>query len=113
MIRRIIRAGLGLVLLGVALSPAAPAIGSVETYATGAASQEYVSAVSLSASPMATTPSPSPSNPVDSGTGETKESKETRVDYAPYVIGAVVVIALIAAYLFYRRRPVSHPSKPG
>lgn len=113
MLRKSIRAGVGLVLLGVALSPVAPAVASVETYASGTAAHHYTSTGSLSASPLATSPSPSPSNPVDSGTGETKESKETRVDYAPYVIGAVVGLALIAAFLFYRRRPVSHPSKPG
>ena len=39
-------------------------------------------------------PSPSSSNPVDPGTGESGQAKQNRVDYAPYVIGAVVVVVL-------------------
>lgn len=42
--------------------------------------------------------------PVDPGTGETAEAKETRVNYAPYVIGATVAIAVAAAVLVWRRR---------
>lgn len=55
---------------------------------------------------MATTPgTPSPpAGPADSGTGETRESKETRVDYAPYVVGAVVLAAVAGAVLLRRRR---------
>ena len=40
MLRKSIRAGLGLMLLGAALSPVAPAVASVETYASGTASHE-------------------------------------------------------------------------
>jgi LPXTG-motif cell wall-anchored protein len=50
------------------------------------------------------TDSSSPAGPADPGTGETRNEKETRVDYAPYVIGAVLVLALIAAWLLWRRR---------
>ena len=47
--------------------------------------------------------SPSTPGPVDPGTGETPGAKETRVDYAPYVIAAVVILALAAAALAWRR----------
>ena len=56
------------------------------------------------AGPATPTDSSSPAGPADPGTGETRNEKETRVDYAPYVIGAVLVLALIAAWLLWRRR---------
>jgi hypothetical protein len=65
------------------------------------------------ASPSSMSPSPSPSNPVDPGTGETKEAKDTRVEYAPYVIAAVIVVVIVASVIFWRGRKVSHPRKSG
>lgn len=57
-------------------------------------------------------PTPTPSGgPADSGTGENQEAKQTRVDYAPYVIGAVVGLTLAAGFLFWRKRSLSNPSK--
>jgi hypothetical protein len=53
-------------------------------------------------------PSPSPSGPVEPGTGETKQAREPRVDYAPYFIGAVVSIVLITGFIFWRKRRTSH-----
>jgi hypothetical protein len=55
--------------------------------------------------PSAATPTDSatPPGPKDPGTGESPEAKETRVDYAPYVIAAVLVIALGAAAVIWRR----------
>jgi hypothetical protein len=60
---------------------------------------------SVGASSTAPNPSSSPSTPgpVDPGTGETPAAKQNRVDYAPYVIAAVVVLALAAAALAWRR----------
>lgn len=73
----------------------------------GAASAGNASAAPapLSASTTEPNPSSSPSTPgpVDPGTGETPEAKQTRVDYAPYVIAAVVLLALAAAALAWRR----------
>jgi hypothetical protein len=57
--------------------------------------------------------SASPTGPVDPGTGETGEAKETRVDYAPYVIGAVVLAVLLAAVIVWRRRGGAGPSSKG
>ncbi|WP_445153489.1 LuxR family transcriptional regulator [Arthrobacter sp. Hor0625] len=59
----------------------------------------------LSASTTAPDPTSSPSTPgpVDPGTGETPAAKETRIDYAPYYIAAVVILALAAAALTWRR----------
>lgn len=62
---------------------------------------------SLSAPPAATatpTDSSSPAGPVDPGTGETRDAKEARTDYAPYVIGAILVIVLIGAWFLWRYR---------
>lgn len=47
--------------------------------------------------------SPSTPGPVDPGTGETPAAKQNRVDYAPYVIAAVVVLALAGAAVAWRR----------
>jgi hypothetical protein len=49
------------------------------------------------------TDSASTPGPVDPGTGETPAAKETRVDYAPYVIAAAVLVALAAAIVVWRR----------
>ena len=73
-----------------------------------------VSVVSQADSPSAgstPTSSASTTEPVDPGTGETRQAKETRVDYAPYVIGAVVVVVLAAAAIVLRRR--GGPSSKG
>jgi hypothetical protein len=75
-----------------------------------------VSVVGQTASPSGSpTPSDavSPSNPVDPGTGETREAKETRVDYAPYVIGALVALVLLGAVVVWRRRGGGGPSSKG
>lgn len=49
------------------------------------------------------TDSTTPPGPVDPGTGETPAAKETRVDYAPYVVAAVLILAVAAAALAWRR----------
>lgn len=75
----------------------------------GAATASTASAAAVTASVSAGTTAPNPSNspstpgPVDPGTGETPAAKQTRVDYAPYVIAAVVILALAAAALAWRR----------
>jgi cobalamin biosynthesis Mg chelatase CobN len=51
-------------------------------------------------SPSAT-PSEPPANP---GTGEPAESEENRLDYAPYVIAAVLIITLLIVFIWRRRR---------
>src|SRR3954463_6724273 len=47
------------------------------------------------------TASTSPANP---GTGETAEQEGTRLDYAPWVIGAIVLVTLVVALIWWRRR---------
>lgn len=54
-----------------------------------------------SASPLQT---PSPTNPVNPGTGEAPEAEATRTDYAPYVIAGVALVTLVTAYLWRRSR---------
>jgi hypothetical protein len=47
------------------------------------------------------TASTSPANP---GTGETAEQEGTRLDYAPWVIGAIALITLAIVLIWWRRR---------
>lgn len=117
MIQKVMRVCLSLVLFGsaFAFAFAAPAVaGPVATGAeSGLSSQSFASPwVGMTSAGTTSSPTTSPSGPVDSGTGETKESKETRVDYAPYVIGAILAGVLVAAFIFWRKRHVSHPAKP-
>lgn len=51
--------------------------------------------------------SPNPgqtSNPANPGTGETAEAEGTRLNLAPYVLGAIVVLAVAVAVIWWRRR---------
>jgi hypothetical protein len=48
---------------------------------------------------------------VDPGTGESKEAKETRVNHAPYVIGGVLVVVLVASLSFWRKHRDPAPLK--
>jgi cobalamin biosynthesis Mg chelatase CobN len=116
MIKNLFRGVLGLFLLGgtlsVAPAEAATATGNAAPVSSSVAAQGNSPHALASISPMSS-PSPSPSGPVDPGTGESKEAKETRVDYAPYVIGAVVLVVLVASFIFWRKRRISHPRKPG
>lgn len=82
-----------LVLCAAVLTPAVEA---------GAASPPAVSAVSPVAA-ATPTDTATPPGPVDPGTGESPEAKETRVDYAPYVIAAALVLAVGAAAVVWRR----------
>lgn len=86
-----------LALCAALLLPASAATASVGNASTATAA--------VSSSTTAPNPSSSPSTPgpVDPGTGETPGAKQTRVDYAPYLIGAVVLVALAAAALAWRR----------
>lgn len=74
----------------------------VPAVAADAASPPAVSAASpvVAATP---TDSATPPGPVDPGTGESPAAKDTRVDYAPYVIAAALVLALGAAAVVWRR----------
>jgi hypothetical protein len=50
-------------------------------------------------------PSATPSgNPVNPGTGEPAESEATRTNLAPYVIGGIALVTLVAAFIWWRRR---------
>ena len=71
-----------------------------------------LSTVSTTATPS---DSASPAGPVDPGTGETPAAKETRLDYAPYVLAAVLILAVAAAALAWRRwgGPSSKPARHG
>ncbi len=89
----------------------APAAEASVAEAPVANAQSAAFPVPAAANP-ASAPTPTPSGgPADSGTGENQEAKQTRVDYAPYVIGAVVGLTLAAGFLFWRKRSLSNPSK--
>jgi hypothetical protein len=71
----------------------------------GAAGAGTLPAVSADSPVAAATPTDSatPPGPVDPGTGESPEAKDTRVDYAPYFIAAALVLAIGAAAVVWRR----------
>lgn len=53
--------------------------------------------------------SPSPSdtvttNPANPGTGETAEQEGTRLNFAPWVIGAIALVTLVVVLVWRRRR---------
>jgi LPXTG-motif cell wall-anchored protein len=57
----------------------------------------------------AASPTPSPGDtastgPANPGTGESAQNESTRLDYTPWVIGGVVLLALIAILIWRRRR---------
>jgi hypothetical protein len=112
---RLIRGVLGLLLLLAGIFPAAltEAHRSPGTAGPGFPAAQVREASFMAVPSVPSTSSPSPTGPVDPGTGETKEAKQTRVDYAPYVIAGVVVVVLVASLIFWRRRRISHPKKPG
>ena len=84
---------------GSAALSAAPADRSVQVQA-GTSDAAGTPAPTGTSSPSAT-PSEPPANP---GTGEPAESEENRLDYAPYVIGAVLIITLLIIFIWRRRR---------
>lgn len=117
-VARLLRAAVVLFLFGGAMAflPAqADATTATPPQATSSALEDVRLPLGLhsTTSPSSTSPSPSPSNPVDPGTGETKEAKDARVEYAPYVIAAVIVVVIVASVIFWRGRKVSHPRKSG
>ena len=75
--------------------------------AAGAAAGGSPPAAASTLGSVFTMPTPTDSastpGPVDPGTGETPAAKETRVDYAPFVIAAAVLVALAAAIVVWRR----------
>lgn len=88
-------------LLPVAAASAAPQGPAASLLSSGAAA---------SATP---TDSASTPGPVDPGTGETPAAKETRVDFAPYVIIAAVILAAAAAAIAWRRSKASKAKSAG
>jgi hypothetical protein len=59
--------------------------------------------------PLAASPTPSPGDtastgPANPGTGESSQNESTRLDYTPWVVGAVVLATLIAVLIWRRRR---------
>lgn len=96
-----------LALCAAVLLPAGVAGAAPADSRSGAA---YLSVAGSTQGPATPTNGTTPPGPVDPGTGETGQAKETRVDYAPYVIGAAVLALLIAAFVVWRRRGGAGPS---
>ena len=102
-------------LAAIALFAAALLHSGVAAAATDQGSQPLTNQSQTTEAAGAATPTgtATPPGPVDPGTGETGVAKETRVDYAPYVIGGVVAAVLLAAVLVWRRRGGAGPSSRG
>lgn len=56
------------------------------------------------ATSVAPTADNTPTNPVNPGTGESEEQESTRLNWAPLVITAILLIVLISAGILWRRR---------
>lgn len=59
--------------------------------------------------PAGNTPTPSPGDtasigPANPGTGESAQNEATRLDWAPWVIGAIAVVVLVLILIWRRRR---------
>lgn len=59
--------------------------------------------------PAGNTATPSPgdtasSGPANPGTGESAQNEATRLDWAPWVIGAIAVVVLVLILIWRRRR---------
>jgi hypothetical protein len=83
---------------------AAPALSLGAAHASPAEPTAETTVALTAASP---TPSPgdtASTGPANPGTGESAENESTRLDYTPWVIGAVVLAALIAILVWQRRR---------
>jgi len=90
---------------------AAPALSAGAASATPApaAATAVVGFSPAAAMPAGNTPTPSPGDtsstgPANPGTGELTQNESTRVNYAPWVIGGIVVVVLIAVLIWSRRR---------
>jgi hypothetical protein len=54
---------------------------------------------------LATAPESSlPTGPANPGTGESQQAEETRLDWTPIVVGAILVVLLIVILVWRRRR---------
>lgn len=84
---------------GSSAAAAVPAAGHVPVQA-GTSFAAGTPAPTGTSSPSAT-PSEPPANP---GTGEPAESETNRLEYAPYVIAAVLIITLLVVFVWRRRR---------
>jgi hypothetical protein len=104
--KRILKA----VILALAMLAGAPAFATAATaappasatfQAMGAQSDPGPAAVAAANPTPSDTASTSPANP---GTGETAEQEGTRLDYAPWVIGAIALVTLVVVLIWRRRR---------
>ncbi|MCQ6272365.1 LuxR family transcriptional regulator [Pseudarthrobacter sp. R1] len=83
---------------------AAPALSIGAAHASMAADSAGTTVALSAASP---TPSPgdtASTGPANPGTGESAQNESTRTDNTPWVIGGVILLTLIAIFIWNRRR---------
>ncbi len=115
--RRILRTLIAVVALlaaaplaaGAAHARTAPPPGFAQAEVRAEVRATKVQAASAPAAALASTSSPSATDPASTGpanpgTGETADAEATRVDYAPWVIGAVALVTLAVVLIWRRRR---------
>lgn len=88
---------------------AAPAPLSVSALPFAAGEVRVETALAPDAAPTAianteSSPSPTPSDPANAGTGEPAEEEATRTNFAPYVIGGIALLVALAVFMVRRRR---------
>ncbi|WP_458780628.1 LuxR family transcriptional regulator [Arthrobacter sp. D3-16] len=82
----------------------APALSVGAAQASPAAERAGTSVALTAASP---TPSPgdtASTGPANPGTGESAQNESTRTDNTPWVVGGVILLTLIAIFIWNRRR---------
>lgn len=104
---------LGALLLASPVHAAPVASTSASSFFSGAVKAQTPSPTGPAASPTEVTPAPTgtatptettPTGPANPGTGETQQAEERRLDWAPIVIGAILLALLIAILIMQRRR---------
>lgn len=83
---------------------AAPAVPLGAAHASAPVERAETSVALSAASP---TPSPgdtASTGPANPGTGESAQNESTRVDNTPWVIGGIILLTLIAIFIWNRRR---------
>jgi hypothetical protein len=83
---------------------AAPALSLGAAHASPAAERAGTTVALSAASP---TPSPgdtASTGPANPGTGESAQNESNRTDNTPWVIGGIVLLTLIAIFIWNRRR---------
>lgn len=98
-------AGAGLTFAAPSYAAPVPGASALSAIPAGSDLQVQAGAAGTPSPTGASSPSATPSEPpANPGTGEPEESETNRLEYAPYVIAAVLIITLLIVFIWRRRR---------